>query len=169
MEFSPFLIFLIISIISSIFNVIKKSQEKGTRRDSLPEIKPLPKKIDQDLFDWDDFSMFEQEEELTEPQISSRDQELTRLTTNLNKVVDALGNDEEPDSELKSVKKGSDRLVQVVERIKEIDVYDQDLASRSQMIPQMTRENIIQGVIMAEILRPPRARRPYRPSYLEDK
>ena len=153
MEFSPVLIFLIISIISSIFNAAKKKREAEARRTSSSKTKSLSKKIDQDIFDW----RAESVEDFGKP-----NPELTTLDTNFN-------SEEIFEDSLKTVEKGPERLIRVVERQKEIDVYDKIKKDRSSILPQMTKENVMQGVIMAEILRPPRARRPYRPSYLEDK
>lgn len=163
MEFSPVLIFLIISIVSSIFNAVKKKQEADARRTSQPKTKSLPKKIEQDLFDWDEVLIVEAEKEFDQP-----NPVLTPLTTDQNLGVDLLV-EESPEESLKTVEKGPERLTKVVERYKEIDFYDKDRPNPTSILPQMTKENVRQGVIMAEILRPPRARRPYRPSYLEDK
>lgn len=58
----------------------------------------------------------------------------------------------------------STSLVSVVERNKEVDIYDVKPVKGS-IQPKMNRNTLLQGVIMAEILQPPRAKRPYKPIY----
>ncbi len=169
MKISPIVIFLIISIVSSIFNSSKKGK-KNTRKDVLPGMNPLPQKLDTDArtlakpipakpnviknlldeldIDLSDFTEQKNEEILNEPEVIA-------------KVAVEV-------TEENTLKKGRLKRLKtsVVERIKEVDVYDQK-AKKAGMDLEMTPENLIHGVVMAEILQPPRARRPYRPLYLD--
>ncbi len=155
MKISPILIFIVISIVGNIIKSSKKNKGNA-RRDVLPGMNSLPKALDsvKDIIN----DVLNPEDDLNK----ELDINITDIKTNETEVISRL------EVEVKKEKSKEKSKVQttIVERIKEVDVYDQK-AKKKGIDLEMTPENVIHGVIMAEILQPPRAKRPYRPLYLD--
>ncbi|AZR73161.1 hypothetical protein BBF96_07045 [Anoxybacter fermentans] len=144
MNISIFLIYILIVIGSTIISRLK-NMEKESRRHN-----PLSR------------TDFDLAKEQMNPPIS-----IESVLDKKEELVNTA-NSIETDSETEKVIEVWKDYDGVEERIIEIDVYDQKPVRRElNLMLEMTPENLLQGIIMAEILKPPRARRPYRPVYLE--
>lgn len=168
MEYLPIL-YIILAIGGSLIKLINKNKEKTKEQSIFPELNNQPKGFSQpaslarkkssvsldpyslkgDLFD--DFDPY---------QDVVVDQEELFVTENKQEKID----DEIPEimeTTNSEYPKKSD-LISVVERFPEEDYYDR-VINRKNFHLNLRTENLIQGIILSEVLGPPRAKRRYTP------
>lgn len=165
MKISPVLIYLLVLAGSSIFKLYKKLMEREASDGHRPVV-----------FDQPSVAETEQnplEEMKEEKHYTSYDDDLFENAHHKeeplhNKVI---GLEELRDRERQGQPEQSPRPVRVTFRSEENNHVKRRMKhseiNDSLLKPELTPKNLMQGVIMAEILQPPRAKRPYRPVYME--
>ncbi len=171
MKINSFIIYIVIAIATSIYGQYKKKQ-KEDKKTSNPYAAPNTESIDdtgqsvnplQNMMNDVMEKYFEDKKEVA----NNISDSLKEIESKEVITKDMRKNQRSPQrSRLR--RNNSSSLVSVVERKKEQDIYDIKTVKGS-IQPDINRDTLIQGIIMAEILQPPRARRPYRPIYLQDK
>lgn len=168
MRISPVLIYVLIVAGSSIFKLYKKAMEKKDIANDGPVVFDQPSVSETDLnplevmmeekhyssYDADLFENMDHQEESLHDKVSI-------LEERLQEQLSERPGQSELSSQSAKVTFRSEKNNHAKRRMKRSE--DQD----SLLKPELNPKNLMQGVIMAEILQPPRAKRPYRPIYME--